>query len=153
MRIGRGMLVVVFGLLALAGSSPAAPTSRTAAPPCTSAFQRMTSRRLQLTLTCQRAPLTIVLVQFSPTVEIRTVTRFLPAAGCRASTPTTWYCLFATGVPDGTTMSGSVTFAAAMPRAVQHARVVFYLQDSGNGNYVAPGTELVGVPITVFANY
>ncbi len=151
MPVGRRVLLIGALLVASAAVAPAAAWSRAAAAPCTTNFHRVAGKRLAMSLTCQQANVMILLVEF-PGQVIRAGTRF-QAGGCHATTPSTWYCLFPSGVPLATPMNGSVTFAASIPHGLQHAHVIFYPQDNGGGAYVGPGTELVGAPVTVLAGY
>jgi hypothetical protein len=95
--------------------------------PCSSAVHRLAGgSRLSLSLTCTTANVAIVRVDFPHTVKLHAQTPF-PGAGCRASTASTWYCLFMAGAPANTKITGTVRFTTAIPRAPQHAQLVFYL--------------------------
>jgi len=148
-RVVGATVLGVFALLGSVGGASAASGRATAPLPCTATFQRLAGARLGLSLSCSTAGVLIVLVDFPHTTRIKAGTAF-PAANCRASTPSVWYCLFPGGIPVDTTINGKVRFATALPRAPQHARLTFYANVPQTvGSYDrGPGTILVGPAVS-----
>ena len=69
-----------------------------------------------LSLTCTTATVAIVRVDFH-TPSSFTLRRRFPAPAAEASTASTWYRLFLASTPANTTITGTVKFTTAIPRA------------------------------------
>jgi hypothetical protein len=131
-------------------ASDASSSRQDSAPlPCSTGFHRLAGgTRLSLSLTCTTANVAIVRVDFPHTLKLRAQTSF-PGAGCRASTPSTWYCLFMAGTPADTKITGTVRFTKTIPRTALHAHLDFYLGSfSGPADLPAAMVGINPTPLT-----
>lgn len=135
-----GVVLVVCVFAALAASTGRGAVRQT---PCNLSTHRLRSgRALSLSVLCATDSVQMLRVDFASTARLIHDTS-LAGAVCRASTPRSWFCIFAAGgsAAENTPLTATVQFKAAAPRAAQHGHVTYYLGASGSGAINASTAE------------